>query len=458
MKKLLTATFFSGAVVFALACLIPNTSIAASSYNGNYWRTQMQQTSEGATTDPSAEQSQMHNWGSSAVQSNVSSLSQIPVQNLTIPVLFGVEVSDLTKNFGDPRPNGRTHEGLDIMAPLGTPIVSPTDAVVVSVGYGASAGNYVYTANPGNERFAFMHMSEMSTLAVGTKLSRGDLIGYVGNTGDASGGATHLHFEVRPNNVPTDPYPRLTLAFSLSERMQFLTAALSKSSNSDLLASNVVANFSNTLLQAQSQNLALPQVITTKLAALPFPGTAGANSDLSLGVQGAGVVTLQQFLIQANKGTAAIALSRAGPTGNFGSITQAALMEYQSASGISPNGLYDATTRAYIAAHPNTVTTLPTTPSVPVTSTSPLLFIAVNVPTRDLKIGISGQDVIWLQQYLISMHIGTAAAALSNSGATGYFGSITQAALIEYQTQAGIIPASGYFGPLSRAYLVAHLK
>ena len=73
--------------------------------------------------------------------------------------------------------------------------------------------------------------------------------------------------------------------------------------------------------------------------------------------------------------------------------------------------------------------------------------------TRDLTIGSTGVDVSTLQTFLISQAKGSAASALGAAGATGHFGSLTRAALAEYQKAVGIKPASGYFGSLTRAYL-----
>jgi murein DD-endopeptidase MepM/ murein hydrolase activator NlpD len=65
--------------------------------------------------------------------------------------------------FGDARGGGtRTHEGLDIMAPGGTPVVSPTDAVVLATGDGPDSGLFVRTANPGGEQFVYMHLREIA--------------------------------------------------------------------------------------------------------------------------------------------------------------------------------------------------------------------------------------------------------------------------------------------------------
>lgn len=75
------------------------------------------------------------------------------------------------------------------------------------------------------------------------------------------------------------------------------------------------------------------------------------------------------------------------------------------------------------------------------------------LPKRDLTVGARGQDVTWLQQFLMSKIIGPAARALEAVGATGYFGTLTRAALAEYQSAHGITPAKGYFGPKTRAYI-----
>lgn len=73
--------------------------------------------------------------------------------------------------------------------------------------------------------------------------------------------------------------------------------------------------------------------------------------------------------------------------------------------------------------------------------------------THDLTMGSKSADVSTLQAFLIAQAKGPAASALGTAGATGYFGSLTRAALAEYQKAVGIAPAQGYFGPLTRAHL-----
>jgi hypothetical protein len=107
-------------------------------------------------------------------------------------------------------PKPHLHQGLDLMAPLGTPLVAVADGVVtrkindpVWTGLGVSLTDHVST------RYSYAHLSAFASgLQVGQKVRMGDIIGYVGNTGDAAGGPYHLHFEVHPYGggaVPPKP-------------------------------------------------------------------------------------------------------------------------------------------------------------------------------------------------------------------------------------------------------------
>jgi hypothetical protein len=296
---------------------------------------------------------------SRAYRDEIDELDDDPVEDLEIPILFGITQRMLTKNFGDDRDGGdRQHEGLDILAPEGAPIVSPTEAVVVETGTGSASGKYVTTANPGGEVFVYIHLSEI-LVDEGDQLDRGDIIGYVGNTGNASGGPAHLHFEVRDGRDPMDPYPRLTEVFSLEEKIEFLERALNDVPDEEELVEFVVKYYATELRQAKAAGFELPLDVEQELARVPVyvPPTSSGSSglapgDLTINSQGAAVVSLQQFLINKNTGPAARALARASATGYFGPITRSALAEYQAANGITPPaGYYGPKTRAYIAAH-----------------------------------------------------------------------------------------------------------
>jgi len=402
-------------------------------------------------------------WGwrshqSSDLQQKISALPTTASPSVLMPVLFGVGTRDISPNFGDPRPGGRTHEGEDIMAVKGTPIVSPTPAVVVRVETGVSEGNAVYTANPGGETFVYMHLDRFAEgLVVGAVLQTGSLIGYVGNTGDAAGGAAHLHFEIHnTSGTPMNPFPRLTSEISLPDKITDLSMILGKSSDSTALAQLLVTNFRSTFTLAIASNIALPAPITSALASVPITATNTNGTislpagDLDVGSQGSLVVALQQYLIQANKGASAASLAKAGATGNFGPLTKAALAEYQLASGISPaNGYYGPATKAYIDAHP--IATLAAAPGTPASSDKTSTTVALS---RNLSLSMSGDDVRALQKVLNARGFTIAATGSGSPGSeTNYFGSATQAAVIKLQTALGIAPAAGFVGPLTRAAL-----
>lgn len=364
----------------------------------------------------------------SRYQSQIDSLGSARVENFPIPVLYGVELDDLTRNFGDPRDGGaRSHEGLDIIAPNGTPIASPTDAVVVRTGDGSGSGIYIRTANPGDEQFVYMHLSSIAPgIQQGTSVKRGEIIGFVGNTGNASGGGAHLHFEIRQNGA-TDPYPRLTQVFTQAEREASIRAA-------------------------QARGMTLPQsalaVLNGATAPVPAPAPSTAPtpttaSELVFGETNSSVIALQKFLIAAPQGPSGTRLKNTGATGYFGPLTREALIEYQRSVGLTPNGVVDAKTYQTIFAQQGTAPSAPSTPSG-----------ASGAFTRDLDVGAVGEDVRALQVFLNTHGAVIAASGVGSPGnETTYFGLLTQKALAKYQAAQGISPAAGYFGPKTRAYI-----
>ncbi len=314
----------------------------------NFWR----YSSEGRMSTSTMEQAISRRGVSSAARKAIDELDDDPVEDLYIPVLLGVKIGDLFPNFGDPRDGGsRSHEGEDILAPEDDYIVSPTDAVVTSMGNGSSSGNYVYTANPGGETFVYMHLDKFAEgLKTGAVLDRGDLIGYVGNTGNAAGGPTHLHFEIRHNRTAIDPFPRLTKEFDLDDRIEYIENALDDADDPKEDVEMLVANFRSIFIAAQAQDIDLPKIIEEELVDTITPATSGLlYRDLTVGSQGSDVVTLQAFLIKEDTGKASDVLADAGATGYFGAITKAALVEYQADQNISPAaGYFGPITRAFI--------------------------------------------------------------------------------------------------------------
>lgn len=398
----------------------------------------------------------------SELRQKIDALPAIAATSIPIPILFGVTLRTISPNFGDPRGDGtRMHEGEDMMAPKGTPVVSPVDSVVIHTSNGSSAGNTVYAAGPGGETYVYMHLDRFGEgVTEGTVLAPGSLIGYVGDTGNALGGPAHLHFEVHNSSgTPIDPYPRLTFEFTPDQKMAFLSTIFGISSDPTGLAQFLAATFRSTFTSAASAGLTLPPLITGALGpsvAATTPSTLPAG-DLTINSSGAAVVELQEFLIARASGVASSRLASAGATGYFGPITAEALAEYQRAAGIIPaTGYYGASTRAAITAARASGANLATVP-VPVNAIIPTVpASSVGSGTlalsRNLSLGATGEDVRRLQEFLNAHGYQVAASGAGSPGSeTTYFGPATRAAVIRYQAAKSIMPAAGYVGPLTRA-------
>ena len=113
----------------------------------------------------------------------------------------------ITGVFGDPRGGGRSHAGEDIAAPTGTPIKAATCGRVTTVEYEGGYGNIVCIRASSSFTTCYAHMSRFGT-EVGRYVRIGQVIGYVGTTGDATG--PHVHFEVRINGSAVNPAPYLS--------------------------------------------------------------------------------------------------------------------------------------------------------------------------------------------------------------------------------------------------------
>jgi murein DD-endopeptidase MepM/ murein hydrolase activator NlpD len=128
--------------------------------------------------------------------------------------VFPLSGTDYTysDDFGAARHQG-AHEGVDIMADRGTPIVAVANGTIirmtrVETGLG---GIYVWLQRDGGTQFYYAHMNAIAPgLAPGSAVTVGQVLGQVGNTGDARYGATHLHFEIHPGGgAAQDPYSDL---------------------------------------------------------------------------------------------------------------------------------------------------------------------------------------------------------------------------------------------------------
>ena len=128
---------------------------------------------------------------------------------LRVPV-EGAGRPDIQSLFLAPRDGGqRDHHGVDIFARRGTPVVAAADGIVTSVGTNTLGGKVVWVVRPlRGERHYYAHLDEQ-LVAAGTRVVTGDVVGTVGNTGNARGGPPHLHFGIYGAPGPVDPLPYL---------------------------------------------------------------------------------------------------------------------------------------------------------------------------------------------------------------------------------------------------------
>jgi len=146
-----------------------------------------------------------------------ASTRELATRNLLIPV-EGITRTKLRDNFDESR-GSRKHEALDIMASRGTRVVAVDDGRVAKLFTSAAGGITVYQVDP-EEQFIYYyaHLDRYAKgMAEGKTLKRGELIGYVGSTGNAPPGAPHLHFTIFRlgadkrwwKGSPVNPYPFL---------------------------------------------------------------------------------------------------------------------------------------------------------------------------------------------------------------------------------------------------------
>ena len=115
-------------------------------------------------------------------------------------------------DFGAARNGGRTHEGFDVVAACGTPLVAARGGTVITRKFDAALdGHYVIIKGrkEGRTTYRYSHLPEASPLQVGDRVRTGDPVGVVGKSGNAVSVGCHLHFELRRNGRFIDPEPHL---------------------------------------------------------------------------------------------------------------------------------------------------------------------------------------------------------------------------------------------------------
>ena len=141
-------------------------------------------------------------------------------RNLGLPIEH-MKLSDMFDTFHQAR-GDRMHEATDIVAPRNTPVLAVDDGVIVKLFFSVAGGRTIYQFDP-SERYCYYyaHLDGYEAhLTEGMSVHRGQLIGYVGTTGNAPPNSPHLHFgitEIGPDKkwwggTPVDPYPLLQAA------------------------------------------------------------------------------------------------------------------------------------------------------------------------------------------------------------------------------------------------------
>lgn len=139
---------------------------------------------------------------------------QLQKMELSAPLAMPVQAiqsHQLVDTWGAARSNGRQHEGIDIFAKRGTPVLSTTAGIVARVGSNSLGGKVVWVLGPNLSRHYYAHLDDYAVqIQQGDWVEVGQVIGYVGNTGNAQTTPPHLHYGIYLNGQgAVNPYPYL---------------------------------------------------------------------------------------------------------------------------------------------------------------------------------------------------------------------------------------------------------
>ncbi|HEY4223744.1 MAG TPA: M23 family metallopeptidase [Myxococcota bacterium] len=150
-----------------------------------------------------------------------AALETLRERGLLVPVK-GVVASQIPDTYDAARDGARVHNAQDILAKRGTPVLAADDGTILHIGQNTLGGKVIWTTDP-TRRFAFYyaHLDHYAKgLRDGQQISRGDVLGYVGTTGNAPKDTPHLHFQVvrivsgkrYSEGPPLNPLPLFTPA------------------------------------------------------------------------------------------------------------------------------------------------------------------------------------------------------------------------------------------------------
>lgn len=136
--------------------------------------------------------------------------TQSPDTKIAMP-LEDVAKKEVADTWGAPRGVGRRHEGQDIFAPRGTPILSATNGYIYKIGENNLGGQTVSVISSGGRVYYYAHLDRYANgIEVGDRVTKRTVLGYVGTTGNAQGTPPHLHFGIYTMTGAINPLPLLT--------------------------------------------------------------------------------------------------------------------------------------------------------------------------------------------------------------------------------------------------------
>ena len=154
-----------------------------------------------------------------APPSMAAAVGMLTQRTLEIPV-EGVKPAQLQDTFNDARAVGRRHDAIDIMAPRGTEVLAADDGTIAKLFTSKAGGLTIYEFDPTQTfSYYYAHLDHYASgIAEHQPVHRGQLLGYVGSTGNASASAPHLHFAIARLDTdrswwkgdPINPYPLLS--------------------------------------------------------------------------------------------------------------------------------------------------------------------------------------------------------------------------------------------------------
>lgn len=140
-------------------------------------------------------------------------------RGLMVPVA-GISSSQIADSYDAPREGGRRHEALDIVAPRNTPVLAADDGVILRIGSNTLGGNVIWATDAARRfTYYYAHLDHYAPgLRESQRVARGDLLAYVGTTGNAPADSPHLHFQAMRNlenrrfsdGLPFNPKPFFT--------------------------------------------------------------------------------------------------------------------------------------------------------------------------------------------------------------------------------------------------------